>query len=97
MVSPAARVAQQLSRLEGLRVRSNRAWRQIVRHARERLHPLVRTLNAVSPLATLDRGLCHREYGGRRDLARRRPRKAGHHHRSAPARGRLRAKVEEST
>jgi exodeoxyribonuclease VII large subunit len=35
-------------------------------HARERLSPLVRTLNAVSPLATLDRGyaIVSREGGG---------------------------------
>jgi exodeoxyribonuclease VII large subunit len=95
--SPAARVAQQLVRLESLRVRSDRAWRQIVRHARERLQPLVRTLNAVSPLATLDRGyaIVSTEAGEiLRDAAHAKP---GTTIEARLARGRLRAKVEEST
>ncbi|HWS69961.1 MAG TPA: exodeoxyribonuclease VII large subunit [Steroidobacteraceae bacterium] len=97
LVSPTARVAQQLVRLESLRARSDRAWRQIVRHARERLQPLVRTLNAVSPLATLDRGyaIVSTEDGEiLRDSARAKP---GAIIEARLARGRLRAKVEEST
>jgi len=97
LVSPTARVAQQLVRLESLRARSDRAWRQIVRHARERLQPLVRTLNAVSPLATLDRGyaIVSTEDGEiLRDSARAQP---GAIIEARLARGRLRAKVEEST
>jgi exodeoxyribonuclease VII large subunit len=95
--SPAARVAQQLVRLESLRARSDRAWRQIVRHARERLQPLVRTLNAVSPLATLDRGyaIVSTEAGEiLREAAHAKP---GTVIEARLARGRLRAKVEEST
>jgi exodeoxyribonuclease VII large subunit len=95
--SPAARVAQQLVRLESLRARSDRAWRQIVRRARERLQPLVRTLNAVSPLATLDRGyaIVSTEAGEiLRDAAHAKP---GTIIEARLARGRLRAKVEEST
>jgi exodeoxyribonuclease VII large subunit len=95
--SPAARVAQQLVRLESLRVRSDRAWRQIVRRARERLQPLVRTLNAVSPLATLDRGyaIVSTEVGEiLRDAAQAKP---GTIIEARLARGRLRAKVEGST
>jgi exodeoxyribonuclease VII large subunit len=97
LVSPAARVAQQLVRVESLRVRSDRAWRQIVRRARERLQPLVRTLNAVSPLATLDRGyaIVSTEAGEiLRDAAHAKP---GTIIVARLARGRLRAKVEEST
>jgi exodeoxyribonuclease VII large subunit len=80
-----------------LRVRSDRAWRQIVRRARERLQPLVRTLNAVSPLATLDRGyaIVSTEAGEiLRDAALAKP---GTIIEARLARGRLRAKVEEST
>jgi exodeoxyribonuclease VII large subunit len=97
LVNPAARVAQQLLRLESLRVRSDRAWRQIVRQARERLQPLVRTLNAVSPLATLDRGyaIVSTEAGEiLRDAAHAKP---GTIIEARLARGRLRARVEEST
>jgi exodeoxyribonuclease VII large subunit len=97
LVSPAARVAQQLVRLESLRVRSDRAWRQIIRRARERLQPLVRTLNAVSPLATLERGyaIVSTEAGEiLRDASHAKP---GTVIEARLARGRLRARVEEST
>jgi len=97
LVSPAVRVGQQLVRLENLRMRSDRAWRQIVRHARERLQPLVRTLNAVSPLATLDRGYAIVSTAAGeilRDAAHAKP---GTVIEARLARGRLRAKVEEST
>jgi exodeoxyribonuclease VII large subunit len=101
LVSPSARLGQQMQRLDDLEDRLARAWRQrftdlradlierrgrlwqsspvahvraaalrevslsarlaaaqahLLRRARDRLVPLVRTLNAVSPLATLDRG-----------------------------------------
>jgi exodeoxyribonuclease VII large subunit len=94
--SPSAHVGQQLVRLESLRARSDRAWRQVVRQARERLQPLVRTLNAVSPLATLDRGyaIVSTEAGEiLRDAAHAQP---GTIIEARLARGRLRAKVEES-
>jgi exodeoxyribonuclease VII large subunit len=97
LVSPATRVAQQLLRLESLQMRSDRAWRQVVRRARERLLPLVRTLNAVSPLATLDRGyaIVTTETGEiLRDAAHAKP---GTIIEARLARGRLRAKVEGST
>jgi exodeoxyribonuclease VII large subunit len=58
---------------------------------------LVRTLNAVSPLATLDRGyaIVSTEAGGiLRDAAHAKP---GTIIEARLARGRLRAKVEEST
>jgi exodeoxyribonuclease VII large subunit len=44
------------ARQEALAARLEAAGREVVRGARERLLPLVRTLNAVSPLATLGRG-----------------------------------------
>jgi exodeoxyribonuclease VII large subunit len=44
------------SREQAHATRLEMAGREVVRGARERLLPLVRTLNAVSPLATLDRG-----------------------------------------
>ena len=96
LVSPATRVTQQLLRLESLQVRSDRAWRQVVRRARERLLPLVRTLNAVSPLATLDRGyaIVTTETGEiLRDAAHAKP---GTVIEARLARGRVRAKVEGS-
>ena len=49
-------MAQQVLRLENLAQQLFRASRQIIGSRREKLLPLVRTLNAVSPLATLDRG-----------------------------------------
>jgi exodeoxyribonuclease VII large subunit len=45
-----------MQRLDDLEQRLGRAAQNRLRRARERLLPLVRTLHAVSPLATLDRG-----------------------------------------
>jgi exodeoxyribonuclease VII large subunit len=49
-------VSTLISRQEAHAARLETAGREAVRGARERLLPLVRTLNAVSPLATLGRG-----------------------------------------
>ncbi len=54
--SPLGRVRDAASRYSALRVRLQTAGLEQTRRARERLLPLVRTLNAVSPLATLERG-----------------------------------------
>ncbi len=54
--SPAARVKDGAARHRDLLARLRMAQLQRLRDARERLLPLVRTLQAVSPLATLDRG-----------------------------------------
>jgi exodeoxyribonuclease VII large subunit len=54
--APLARVRTLVARQEALAARLEAAGLAAVRGARERLLPLVRTLNAVSPLATLDRG-----------------------------------------
>jgi exodeoxyribonuclease VII large subunit len=55
-LSPLARVRTLTARREALAARLESAGLEVLSGARERLLPLVRTLNAVSPLATLDRG-----------------------------------------
>jgi exodeoxyribonuclease VII large subunit len=64
--SPVARVHTAIARQAALCARLRIAGVEQVRRARERLQPLVRTLNAVSPLATLERGyaIVSREDGG---------------------------------
>jgi exodeoxyribonuclease VII large subunit len=54
--SPVARVRSTAARQAALYARLRAAALASLHLARERLSPLVRTLNAVSPLATLDRG-----------------------------------------
>jgi exodeoxyribonuclease VII large subunit len=56
LVNPANRLTEQRQRLANLQQRLARGGQSQLRRSRERLMPLVRTLNAVSPLATLDRG-----------------------------------------
>jgi exodeoxyribonuclease VII large subunit len=56
LASPATRMKRQAMQLDGLELRLTRAVADRLQRARARLQPLVRTLNAVSPLATLDRG-----------------------------------------
>ena len=56
LVGPAARLSQQSLRLDACRQRLDRAWRQIAGTRGAALSELARTLNAVSPLATLERG-----------------------------------------
>ena len=53
---PAARLRAALTRHAALHARLQAAGSERVRRARERLRPLLRTLHAVSPLATLERG-----------------------------------------
>jgi exodeoxyribonuclease VII large subunit len=55
-LSPAARLRSTAARQAALYARLRAAALARLHLARERLAPLVRTLNAVSPLATLDRG-----------------------------------------
>jgi exodeoxyribonuclease VII large subunit len=55
-VSPVARVRTAAARQAALYARLLAAALARLHRARERLSPLVRTLNAVSPLATLERG-----------------------------------------
>src|SRR3984893_982072 len=65
-LSPVARVRGTAARQAALFARLNAAAFARLHLARERLSPLVRTLNAVSPLATLERGyaIVSREGGG---------------------------------
>jgi exodeoxyribonuclease VII large subunit len=51
-----ARVQTIVAKHAALNTRLRGAIQQRLRRAHERLAPLVRTLNAVSPLATLERG-----------------------------------------
>ena len=55
-LSPAARVRSTAARQAALFARLRAATLAQLHHAKERFSPLVRTLHAVSPLATLDRG-----------------------------------------
>jgi exodeoxyribonuclease VII large subunit len=54
--SPVARVQTTAAKHAALNARLRGAIQQRLRRAQERLAPLARTLNAVSPLATLERG-----------------------------------------
>jgi exodeoxyribonuclease VII large subunit len=65
-LSPIARVRNSAARHAALFARLRAAALARLQQARERLSPLARTLNAVSPLATLDRGyaIVSREDGG---------------------------------
>jgi exodeoxyribonuclease VII large subunit len=92
--SPIARVRDTAARHGALHARLLAAAHEQIRRARERLLPLVRTLNAVSPLATLDRGyaiVSNMSGDILRDAA---DAPAGTPIEARLARGRLRAKVE---
>jgi exodeoxyribonuclease VII large subunit len=93
-VSPATRLTQQLQRLEDLRQELYRAWRQALSSRREKLLPLVRTLNAVSPLATLQRGYAIVSVDGGDILRNAADVKPGTIIEARLAHGRVRAKVE---
>jgi len=96
VVGPTNRLTQHALRLGNLEQRLQRASRETLRRARDRLLPLVRTLNAVSPLATLERGyaIVSTEDGRiLRDAAAAQP---GMTIEARLGKGRLRAKVEGS-
>jgi len=93
--SPAARVRSTAARQAALYARLRAAALARLHLARARLSPLVRTLSAVSPLATLDRGyaIVSRESGGiLRNAADAPP---GMIVEARLAVGKIRAKVEE--
>ena len=95
-LSPAARLRSTAARQAALYARLRAAALARLHLARERLSPLVRTLNAVSPLATLDRGyaIVSRVSGGIvRSAAEVAP---GTLIEARLAMGKIRAKVEES-
>lgn len=95
--SPIGRVRDAHARHGALFARLQAAGLEQIRRARERLLPLVRTLNAVSPLATLQRGyaIVSQESGEiLRDAADAKP---GTTIEARLARGRVRAKVESAS
>jgi exodeoxyribonuclease VII large subunit len=94
LVSPSTRLKLQLSRLEGLDQRLGRAWRQATSSRREKLLPLIRTLHAVSPLATLERGYAIVSLEGGDILRDAADAKPGTLIEARLARGRVRAKIE---
>jgi exodeoxyribonuclease VII large subunit len=92
--SPIARVQGAIARHAFLLTRLRAAALETLRRAGERLVPLVRTLNAVSPLATLQRGYAIVLSEGRilRDAADAAP---GSIIEARLAQGTVRAKVEK--
>jgi exodeoxyribonuclease VII large subunit len=53
---PGSRLQQQMQRLDELDMRMRRAWDKNITRAEQRLRLALRGLDAMSPLATLDRG-----------------------------------------
>jgi len=96
VVGPAIRLTQQSLRLGNLEQRLQRASREALRRARDRLLPLVRTLNAVSPLATLERGYAIVSTEDGRILRDAGTVQPGATIEARLSKGRLRAKVEGS-
>jgi exodeoxyribonuclease VII large subunit len=94
LASPSARLKQQGLRLENCDHRLNRAMLRVIGSRREKLLPLIRTLNAVSPLATLDRGYAIVSVEGGAILRNAADAKPGTLIDARLAQGRLRAKVE---
>jgi exodeoxyribonuclease VII large subunit len=92
--SPAGRVRDAASRHAALLVRLQAAGLEQTRRARERLLPLVRTLNAVSPLATLERGYAIVSIEGGQILRDAAEASAGTLIEARLARGSIRAKIE---
>jgi exodeoxyribonuclease VII large subunit len=97
LVSPSNRLGQQRLRLENLDQRLQRALRRTLDSRREKLLPLVRTLNAVSPLATLERGYAIVSIDGGGILRSAADAKPGTLIEARLAQGRLRARVEGSS
>jgi exodeoxyribonuclease VII large subunit len=97
LASPATRLSQQSLRLQNLTELLNRAWRHALDSRREKLLPLIRTLNAVSPLATLERGYAIVNIDGGPILRDAADAKPGTIIDARLARGRIRARVEATS
>jgi exodeoxyribonuclease VII large subunit len=95
--SPVARVQTTIARHAALSARLRAAGGESLRRARERLQPLVRTLNAVSPLATLDRGYAIVSIEGGAILRNAADAAPGMLIEARLATGKIRAKVEKSS
>ena len=94
LVSPANRLGQQLLRLGNLQQQLHRAMRLALDSRQKKLLPLARTLNAVSPLATLDRGYAIVSAEGGEILRNAADAKPGSLIDARLAHGRIRARVE---
>jgi exodeoxyribonuclease VII large subunit len=94
LVGPSTRLTQQRLRLENLAQQLFRASRRIIGSRREKLLPLIRTLNAVSPLATLERGYAIVSVEGGEILRNAADVKPGTIIDARLAQGRIRARVE---
>ena len=92
--SPVGRVREAAARHAALFARLHAAGLEQTRRARERLLPLIRTLNAVSPLATLERGYAIVSVEGGEILRNAADVKPGTIIEARHARGRVRAKIE---
>jgi exodeoxyribonuclease VII large subunit len=95
-LSPAARLQGTAARHAALSARLRAAGLKQLNRARERLAPLVRTLNAVSPLATLDRGYAIVSLDGGGILRDAKDAAAGTIIEARLSKGRIRAKVQGS-
>jgi exodeoxyribonuclease VII large subunit len=95
-LSPAARLQGTAARHAALSARLHAAGLKQLNRARERLAPLVRTLNAVSPLATLDRGYAIVSLDGGGILRDAKDAAAGTIIEARLSKGRIRAKVQGS-
>jgi exodeoxyribonuclease VII large subunit len=95
--SPIASIRDLAARHAGLHARLEAAAQNRLRGARERLLPLVRTLHAVSPLATLDRGYAIVTTQGGKVLRDAADAPVGTLVEARLAKGRIRAKVEGHT
>jgi exodeoxyribonuclease VII large subunit len=96
-LSPAARLQGTAARHAALFARLRAAGLRQLNRARERLAPLARTLNAVSPLATLDRGYAIVSLEGGAILRDAKDATAGTIIEARLSQGRIRAKVEGSS
>jgi exodeoxyribonuclease VII large subunit len=96
-LSPVARLQGTAARHAALVARLRAAGLKQLNRARERLAPLVRTLNAVSPLATLDRGYAIVSIEGGGILRDAKHATAGTIIEARLSQGRIRAKVEGSS
>jgi exodeoxyribonuclease VII large subunit len=96
-LSPGARLQGIAARHAALFARLRAAGLKQLNRARERLAPLVRTLNAVSPLATLDRGYAIVSLEGGGILRDAREATAGTIIEARLSQGKIRAKVEGSS
>jgi exodeoxyribonuclease VII large subunit len=94
LLRPSTRLTQERLGLENLTERLYRGWQNAQSARREKLLPLVRTLSAVSPLATLDRGYAIVSVEGGAILRNAEEAKPGTLIEARLAQGRLRARVE---